>query len=153
MGWNVGSSTKRVAFGLLSLGLVSFVVGSCVLEGSMVGAAVATSAPSASSTTGPVPTSSGNLSADLTELRHLVATDPIGQLGAEVDKLQRDVQETEKELGSKLTPAAADEVSAAIAALFGRYGREYQAIAAQADALHEQFVQALNAGGGSNSAG
>lgn len=40
--------------------------------------------------------------------------------------------------------AAADEVSAALAALFGAHAREYQA-AAQAAAYHEQFVHRLSA--------
>src|SRR4051812_5155423 len=45
--------------------------------------------------------------------------------------------------------AAADEVSAGIAALFGEYGQAYQALSAQATAFHNQFVQALNWGAGS----
>lgn len=40
--------------------------------------------------------------------------------------------------------AAADEVSAAIAALFGTHARQYQVAAAQAATYHEQFVSALN---------
>jgi PPE-repeat protein len=39
--------------------------------------------------------------------------------------------------------AAADEVSAATAALFGEYGQIYQALSSQAAALHAQFIQAL----------
>ncbi len=38
-----------------------------------------------------------------------------------------------------------DEVSAALAALFGAHAREYQAAAAQAAAYHEQFVHRLSA--------
>lgn len=41
--------------------------------------------------------------------------------------------------------AAADEVSAAIAALFGAHAQEYQAAAAQAATFHEQFVATLSA--------
>ena len=41
-------------------------------------------------------------------------------------------------------PAAADEVSAGIAALFGAHAQTYQAISAQAVAFHDQFVQTLN---------
>ncbi|OBK13715.1 PE domain-containing protein [Mycobacterium asiaticum] len=44
-----------------------------------------------------------------------------------------------------LAAAGADEVSAAIAALFGRYANEYQAAAAQAATYHEQFVATLTA--------
>ena len=43
--------------------------------------------------------------------------------------------------------AAEDEVSAAIAKLFGFYGQEYQAVINQAVAFHSQFTQALAAAG------
>ena len=45
-----------------------------------------------------------------------------------------------------LLPAAQDEVSGAIAALFDSFGQEYQAISAQAQAFHAQFVNLMNAG-------
>ena len=51
-----------------------------------------------------------------------------------------------------VTPAAADEVSAAIAALFNSYGQEYQALSQQAAAFHEQFAQALSRGSGQDAA-
>ncbi|MCV7125755.1 PE family protein, partial [Mycobacterium lacus] len=51
-----------------------------------------------------------------------------------------------------LLAAGADEVSAAIAALFGAYGQAYQGLNAQAAAFHQQFVQALTAGAGSYAA-
>lgn len=38
--------------------------------------------------------------------------------------------------------AAADEVSAAIAELFGAHGQEFQALSAQASAFHDRFVRA-----------
>ncbi|OBI11707.1 PE family protein [Mycobacterium sp. E2327] len=44
-----------------------------------------------------------------------------------------------------LLAAAEDEVSAAIANLFGAYGREYQALLAQAAGFHSQFTQTLAA--------
>ncbi|BBX73930.1 hypothetical protein MSHI_18360 [Mycobacterium shinjukuense] len=44
--------------------------------------------------------------------------------------------------------AGADEVSAAIAALFGAHGQAYQALSAQAAQFHTQFVQSLQAGAG-----
>ncbi|BBZ44381.1 PE family protein [Mycobacterium parmense] len=47
-----------------------------------------------------------------------------------------------------LVPAAADEVSAAIAGMFGNYGAEFQAASAQARAFHAEFVNVLNAGAG-----
>ncbi|SOJ54262.1 PE family protein PE3 [Mycobacterium simulans] len=46
-------------------------------------------------------------------------------------------------LTSDLPAAAADEVSEAIAQLFGEYGQEYQAIATEVEAFHRQFHQAL----------
>lgn len=48
-----------------------------------------------------------------------------------------------------LLPAAADEVSVSIAHLFSRYAQDYQSLAGQAAAFHEQFVQHLNASAGS----
>jgi PE family len=48
-----------------------------------------------------------------------------------------------------LLAAGADEVSAAIAALFGAHGQAHQALSAQAAAFHQEFVQALTAGPGS----
>ena len=48
-----------------------------------------------------------------------------------------------------LAAAGADEVSAAVAALFGEFGQEFQALSAQAGAFHQQFVQALSLGAGS----
>src|SRR6516165_4742486 len=47
-----------------------------------------------------------------------------------------------------LLAAAQDEVSAAIANLFGGYGREYQAALARSAIFHSQFAQTL-AGAGS----
>lgn len=41
-----------------------------------------------------------------------------------------------------LVAAGGDEVSAAIAALFGAHARAYQALSAQAAMFHEQFVRA-----------
>jgi hypothetical protein len=44
-------------------------------------------------------------------------------------------------------PAGADEVSAAIAAMFDAHGQAYQALSAQAALFHDQFVQILNTAG------
>jgi hypothetical protein len=46
-------------------------------------------------------------------------------------------------------PAGADEVSASIAHLFSRQAQDYQTLAGQAAAFHEQFVQNLTASAGS----
>jgi hypothetical protein len=45
-----------------------------------------------------------------------------------------------------LVPAAADEVSAAIAAVFSDHAQVFRAASAQAAAFHQQFVQTLTAG-------
>jgi PE family protein len=47
-----------------------------------------------------------------------------------------------------LQPAGADEVSASIAHLFSGYGQEYQKLAREAAASHEQFAQHLTASAG-----
>jgi PE family len=47
---------------------------------------------------------------------------------------------------SNVLAAAGDEVSAAIASLFGAHGQAYQALSAEAAAFHEQFVALMNAG-------
>ena len=52
---------------------------------------------------------------------------------------------------ANLLAAAEDEVSTAIAALFGTHAREFQALSAQAAAFHNQFTQALSTGAGSYS--
>ena len=44
--------------------------------------------------------------------------------------------------------AAQDEVSALVATMFSDFGQEFQALSAQADAFHEQFVGLINAGAG-----
>jgi hypothetical protein len=43
-----------------------------------------------------------------------------------------------------IPPAAADEISAAIAAMFGDLGREYQELTAQTQAFHAEFLKTLN---------
>ncbi len=43
-------------------------------------------------------------------------------------------------------PAAADEVSAAISAMFGKFGQEFQWASAQAQAFHAEFVSLINTG-------
>ena len=79
----------------------------------------------------------------------------------EVQELKKDAQRLDasmqdalaqiekQENTTQLTPAAADEVSVAVSGLFGQYAQEYQAITAQAAALHEQFVNTLKGSSGS----
>ncbi|WP_191496942.1 outer membrane porin GjpA [Mycobacterium simulans] len=47
-----------------------------------------------------------------------------------------------------IAAAAADEVSIAIASMFGEFGEEFQALSSHAQAFHSQFVNAMNAGVG-----
>lgn len=51
-----------------------------------------------------------------------------------------------------VVPAAADEVSALTAAQFAAHAASYQAISAQAQAIHEMFVQTLSTSAGSYAA-
>ncbi|OOK79949.1 PE family protein [Mycobacterium kansasii] len=48
--------------------------------------------------------------------------------------------------------AGADEVSAAIAALFNTHAQAYQSLSAQAASFHAQFIQTMNAGAGAYAA-
>jgi tRNA G26 N,N-dimethylase Trm1 len=48
-----------------------------------------------------------------------------------------------------VVPAAADEVSALTAAQFANHAQTYQAVSAQAAAMHEMFVRMLGASAGS----
>lgn len=51
-----------------------------------------------------------------------------------------------------VVPAAADEVSAMTAAHFTAHAQMYQAVSAQAAAVHEMFVRTLSAGAGAYAA-
>lgn len=51
-----------------------------------------------------------------------------------------------------VVPAAADEVSALTAAQFAAHAQMYQAVSAQAAAIHEMFVNALATSSGSYAA-
>lgn len=51
-----------------------------------------------------------------------------------------------------VVPAAADEVSALVATQFAAHAQTYQAVCAQATAIHEQFVAALSISSGSYAA-
>ncbi len=45
-----------------------------------------------------------------------------------------------------IASAAGDEVSIALASMFGNFGREFQVMSAQAQAFHAEFVSLMNAG-------
>ncbi|SOJ54693.1 PE-PGRS family protein PE_PGRS17 [Mycobacterium simulans] len=53
---------------------------------------------------------------------------------------------------TQVLAAAEDEVSTAIATLFGQHAQEYQALSAQAAAFHDRFVAALSTGAGAYAA-
>ncbi|WP_415823742.1 PE family protein, partial [Mycobacterium basiliense] len=53
---------------------------------------------------------------------------------------------------TNLLAAGADEVSAAIAGLFGSHAQEYQALSAQVTVFHDRFVQTIAAGSGAYAA-
>lgn len=48
---------------------------------------------------------------------------------------------------TEVLAAGADEVSAAVAALFNGHGETYRAVSAQATAFHDEFVRILTTGG------
>ncbi|WP_068187411.1 PE family protein [Mycobacterium sp. UM_CSW] len=50
-------------------------------------------------------------------------------------------------------PPAADEISTGVAQLFAQHAQGYQALAGQAAAFHDQFVQHLTAGAGAYATG
>ncbi|WP_156772276.1 PE family protein, partial [Mycobacterium sp. 1245805.9] len=47
---------------------------------------------------------------------------------------------------TEITAAGADEVSAAIASVFGSHAQQYQALSAQLETFHQQFVQLMSGG-------
>ena len=51
-----------------------------------------------------------------------------------------------------IASAAHDEVSIAVAAMFGDVGREFQVLSARAQLFHAQFVELMNAGAGAYAA-
>lgn len=51
-----------------------------------------------------------------------------------------------------IASAAQDEVSVAVASMFGSVGHEFQALSAQAQSFHAQFVETMNAGAGAYAA-
>lgn len=53
---------------------------------------------------------------------------------------------------TRILPAAGDEISAAAASFFAGNGQQYQALSAEVEAFHEQFVKALTGGAGSYAA-
>ncbi len=73
------------------------------------------------------------------------ATTDLANIGAKIS----DANAAAAAMTTELVPAAEDEISAAIAGLFGTYAQDYHALAAQAAAFRDRFVQALRASAGS----
>jgi hypothetical protein len=71
------------------------------------------------------------------------AADRIGNIGTAINE----ATSASAAPTTGVLPAAADEVSAAIASLFSSQGQAFQALSAQAAEFHGQFVQALTSGG------
>ncbi len=80
----------------------------------------------------------------------LTAPEALGTAATDLDDIGLAINAANAAAAGPTTgvPAAAgDEVSAAIAKLFGAYGQEYQAVVTQAAAFHNEFTQALAAAG------
>ncbi|OQZ90149.1 hypothetical protein BST11_14295 [Mycobacterium alsense] len=79
----------------------------------------------------------------------VVTPDLIGSAATELENIRFALDEAHAAAAAPTTglaAAGADEVSAAVAALFGEYGRQFQGLGARANALHQQFIQSLSAG-------
>ena len=79
----------------------------------------------------------------------LVAPELLTSTAAELDSVGSALHAAHQAaavLTTGLATAGADQVSAAMPALFSKYGQEYQALSAHASAFHQQFVQALGSG-------
>ena len=71
---------------------------------------------------------------------------------ANIGSTVREANAAAAALTTGLVPAAEDEVSTAIAGLFGKYTNEFQSLGAQAAAFHDLLVQNLNAAAGAYAA-
>ncbi|OWG25597.1 hypothetical protein B9D06_13275 [Mycobacterium tuberculosis] len=78
-------------------------------------------------------------------MSHLVtAPDMLATAAAHVDEIASTLRAANAAAAGptcNLLAAAGDEVSAATAALFSAYGREYQAVVKQAAAFHSEFTR------------
>ncbi|HWT50174.1 MAG TPA: PE domain-containing protein, partial [Mycobacterium sp.] len=78
----------------------------------------------------------------------VTAPETLASTAADVESIGSAIRSASANAASPTTglvAAAEDEVSAAIANLFGVYGQEYQAVVAQAATFHTEFTQALAA--------
>jgi hypothetical protein len=83
---------------------------------------------------------------DPKESETVAATDPVSTLGRIEMIGIREATDGKERAGTIVLAAAPDEVSAEIAALFGSYGQQYQALSGQAAAFHDRFVSTLTMG-------
>jgi hypothetical protein len=84
------------------------------------------------------------------EMAYLIITSPemLASTAADVESIGSAISTASANAAAPTTgvlAAAEDEVSAAIANLFGRYGREYQAVVSQAVVFHSEFTRAVAA--------
>ncbi len=78
-----------------------------------------------------------------------VAPDLLASAAASLDDIGSSLKQAHAAAAASTTglaAAGADEISAAVTALFGKYGAEFQSLSTQASAFHQEFVQALNGG-------
>jgi PE family len=81
-----------------------------------------------------------------------VVPDIVAQTAGELERLGSTLSAANVTAAAATTgmaAPAADEVSAAVAALLNTHAEEYQALRAQAETFHSEFVNLLNAGAGS----
>lgn len=84
-----------------------------------------------------------------------IAPEWVESAARELSGIRSAIAQVSQSIASSTTaiaPAAADEVSAAIAAMFDDLGREYQALSARTQAFHAEFVKTLNSGVGAYAA-
>lgn len=77
----------------------------------------------------------------------LIAPEWVQSAAQELSGIRSTIEQAAKSIAGSTTsisPAAADEVSAAVAAMFGDLGREFQTLSAQTQAFHAEFVKTLN---------
>lgn len=80
-----------------------------------------------------------------------VAPDSVSAAATDLESLGSTINQANSVAARSTTallPAAEDEVSAAIASLFGEHGTAFQALSAQAAAFHDEFVHAMRTGVG-----
>lgn len=79
----------------------------------------------------------------------LVTPDLLLSAAAELARIRTALEGTQAAAAAPttgVTAAGADEVSAAAAALFAKYGREFQAVSTQVGLFHQQLIRTLSAG-------